>query len=321
MRKTLWVAGIAAAALFPSLAFAQNSCEQQKHDQRTAGTVIGGVAGAVLGNAVSRGGGKTGGTILGAVAGAAVGNQLARSNADCSHAYGYYDNNNQWHATGVQTSDAAGYYDRNGAWVQGAPDGYADTNGRWVPASATSYYDADGQWMAAPASGYYDNGRWIQGPVRGHYDSNGRWMSGDPMGHRDSAGMWIADAQPGYYGTDGRWRAGPARGYYDTRGLWVSSDGAVVVSSGYSTVRTDRWADAGADTRARENWLEQRIRDNSQQNRLSHREARSALMTLSSIRQEDQRMRRGGELNPRNQAYIQSRLDSLAATIRMDRQD
>jgi len=89
-----------------------------------------------------------------ASAGAVIGNQLAKGSPDCTHAYGYYDNNNQWHANNVAANDAAGYYDpqRATGW-QGRPNGYYDnqkplglgqrrrrrqrltyaSNGRWVP--------------------------------------------------------------------------------------------------------------------------------------------------------------------------------------------
>ena len=137
MRKSLSTATVAVAALLPSLAFAQATCDQRQHDQRVAGTVIGGVAGALLGNAVSSHGGKPGGTIIGALAGAAVGNQVTKGSADCSHAYGYYDRDGRWHATAVQASDASGYFDREGTWVKGRPTGYYDSNGRWVSAATS----------------------------------------------------------------------------------------------------------------------------------------------------------------------------------------
>lgn len=44
------------------------------------GAIIGGVAGAVLGNQVGRGGGRDAATVLGGAAGAAVGSQVGRSN-------------------------------------------------------------------------------------------------------------------------------------------------------------------------------------------------------------------------------------------------
>ena len=45
----------------------------------TAGTLIGGVVGAVLGNQIGSGGGRSAATVLGAVGGAVVGNQIARN--------------------------------------------------------------------------------------------------------------------------------------------------------------------------------------------------------------------------------------------------
>jgi uncharacterized protein YcfJ len=121
MRKNILLAGLAAAALIPSLAMAQVTCEQRSAN-RTAGTVLGAIGGALVGNAVSSGGGKTGGTIIGGVAGAAIGNNLAKGPRDCQHAYGYYDNDNRWHDNGVDRSVAYGYYDRSGAWVDGQPN-------------------------------------------------------------------------------------------------------------------------------------------------------------------------------------------------------
>lgn len=44
----------------------------------TAGTVIGGVAGAVLGNQIGSGGGRAAATVLGALGGAVVGNRVDR---------------------------------------------------------------------------------------------------------------------------------------------------------------------------------------------------------------------------------------------------
>ena len=51
----------------------------------TAGTLIGGAVGALLGNQVGRGGGRAAATVLGAVGGAVAGNQIAK-NRDGSYA-------------------------------------------------------------------------------------------------------------------------------------------------------------------------------------------------------------------------------------------
>jgi hypothetical protein len=122
MRKHLLAAGIAAAVLIPSLAMAQETCEQRSAN-RTTGTVLGAIGGALLGNAVSSHGGKTGGTIIGGVAGAAVGSNLAKGPRDCVHAYGYYDNDGRWHDNHADRAVAYGYYDRQGEWIDGAPPG------------------------------------------------------------------------------------------------------------------------------------------------------------------------------------------------------
>src|SRR5438128_930536 len=116
MRKTIFAASVAAAALIPSLAYAQSSCGRQ-HTNQAVGTVVGAGAGAVLGNVIAGWGDKTLGTVLGAIGGGVVGNQVTKPDRDCRTAYGYYDENSRWHATGVASSEARGYYDREGRWV------------------------------------------------------------------------------------------------------------------------------------------------------------------------------------------------------------
>ena len=130
MRRHILAAGVAAVVLIPSLAMAQETC-QQRSEGRAAGTVLGAIGGALLGNSLASHGGKTGGTIIGGVAGAAVGSNLAKGPHDCVHAYGYYDNDGRWHDNHADRAVAYGYYDREGVWVDGAPpnvEGYsADT--------------------------------------------------------------------------------------------------------------------------------------------------------------------------------------------------
>ena len=68
----------ATAALFtaslaaPTLASASNCAN--------TGTVVGGIAGALLGNGIASGGGKTGGTIIGGLGGAVAGHEIAKRN-------------------------------------------------------------------------------------------------------------------------------------------------------------------------------------------------------------------------------------------------
>lgn len=83
-----------AVATAPMVASAQPSSRSEHHRHRVqvcrdvssrgarnTGTVVGAVAGGLLGNALSHGGGKTGGTIIGAGTGAVVGHQYAKHNA------------------------------------------------------------------------------------------------------------------------------------------------------------------------------------------------------------------------------------------------
>ena len=162
MRKDMIIAGIASLALMPAFAFAQTACEQQSAN-RVGGTVVGAGAGALAGSAIAGRGSHTEGAILGGIAGAVIGNQVSKGSLDCSHAYGYYDGEGRWHATGVSRDYAQGYYDRDGRWVAGAPNGHYESDGRWISASgAAGYYDSNGYWVPASASGYYDSdGRWV----------------------------------------------------------------------------------------------------------------------------------------------------------------
>ena len=138
MRKTQILAAVAAASLLPTMAMAQQTCEQRSAN-RTAGTVGGAVVGALLGSAIGAHGHKGDGAIVGGVGGAIVGNQLAKGDRDCVHAYGWYDNDGRWHANSVDRTVATGYYDRTGAWIDGEPRGYYDSRGVWVANSAGAY--------------------------------------------------------------------------------------------------------------------------------------------------------------------------------------
>jgi hypothetical protein len=340
MRRHLLAAGIAAATLIPTLAMAQQTCEQQRNT-RVTGTVAGAGLGALLGSVVAGKGDRTTGAVVGGLGGALVGNQISKGKADCANAYGYYDNNGAWHATGVDRAQARGYYSRDGQWVEGAPNGYYnaqnqwvqsstsasasgyyDRNNQWVPASSNGYYDTRGQWVAGAASGYYDNGRWVSGPATGRYDSNGRWVPGQAAGRRDANGAWITDAQPGYYDANGRWRAGEARGYYDTQGRWIATAPSAD-SRGTNASYGDRSnMDGPRDFRSRETRLQQRIRAGMNDGSLSRAEADRALRSLAAIRREEAGLRHyQGRLGQRDEVRIQAKLDTLSDSIRWSRQD
>jgi uncharacterized protein YcfJ len=129
MTRTALVLGLAAAMAIPTLAApisaqARTACEQRAHDRRVGGTVLGAVAGGLLGNALSHGGGRTGGTILGAGAGAVVGNQLSRTSCDHAHAYyrrpshaAYADNGYRGSSTARCHYETRSYYDSRGKLV------------------------------------------------------------------------------------------------------------------------------------------------------------------------------------------------------------
>lgn len=68
---------------YASYRYYADQCGREKHNANVAGTVLGGLFGALIGNSVSRGGGRAGGTIIGGVAGAAAGSNIARSTVHC----------------------------------------------------------------------------------------------------------------------------------------------------------------------------------------------------------------------------------------------
>jgi len=73
------VAGAVAALAPPVIAQAHDYCTDRIHNNGVTGALVGGAAGALIGNSLAHGGGRTGGTLLGAAAGAAVGSNVARS--------------------------------------------------------------------------------------------------------------------------------------------------------------------------------------------------------------------------------------------------
>jgi hypothetical protein len=324
MNKNILIAGLAGAVLIPSIALAATPCEQQSAN-RAAGTVAGAGLGALAGSAIAGRGSHTEGALIGGVAGALLGNQLSRGSLDCSHAYGYYDDRGMWHATGVANSEAQGYWDRNNRWVSGPPTGYYNASGQWVSgggdASAAGYYDANGYWVPAATGGYYDrngrwvsaapgywrNGRWISGASVGRYDESGNWIPGQAPGHVDGNGVWVSDPQPGYW-DQGRWVRGQVYGYYDARGRWASvrSDFAAVPSgsSGYAYTRSST---DDADLVARIDRTQRRIRRDVDQGRISASEGNRALRRLDEIRSDEQR--------------LNERLDEVRNDLRLSRED
>ncbi len=71
MRIQTLVAGACAAALIPTLALAQQTCEQRQ-STRVVGTLAGAGIGALAGSAIAGHGARNEGAVVGGVAGAAV---------------------------------------------------------------------------------------------------------------------------------------------------------------------------------------------------------------------------------------------------------
>jgi len=205
MRKHLLAAGIAALTLIPTFAAAQQTCEERRNN-RVAGTVVGGVLGALAGSAVAGRGDRNEGAVIGGVGGAVIGNQLSKGSADCQHAYGYYDNSGQWHANRVSREYAQGYYDRNGNWVNGAPEGRWDNDGRYVASSAGYYgseasYQTRSNWRDAPQD-LRSREAWLEQRIqRGRNDGTlSRWEARNAMRtldeiRRDERDMWRNDGR------------------------------------------------------------------------------------------------------------------------------
>lgn len=81
MRRYLTIAGLTAALAVPAIAApaqARTYCDQQAHDRKVTGTVLGALGGALVGHAVS----NKNGAVIGGLGGAVVGNQLARTKCD-----------------------------------------------------------------------------------------------------------------------------------------------------------------------------------------------------------------------------------------------
>lgn len=101
MRKFIAALGVAASTLAlasaPELAqarthhgryyhrtyYSRSNYRECKRSHANNGTIIGAVAGGLLGNAVAGRGSRTGGTLIGAGAGAVAGHQIAKHNANC----------------------------------------------------------------------------------------------------------------------------------------------------------------------------------------------------------------------------------------------
>ena len=280
MKSRMFLAGIALAVFTPVVASAQEDGCRRDGNGRIIGTVVGAGAGGVLGNVIAGRGDKAEGSIIGAILGAVIGNQVSKSDlGDCRRAYGYYDEQGRWHATGVSASEALGYYDRNGSWVEGQPNGYYD-NGRWVMSNSdrsnAGYIDRNGQWVPASSVGYYDrNNQWVGGAATGYYDVRGRWIS---------------TRVDNYQSNDNQYR--PGRGPYDLGQM-------------------------PTDVSTRIIWMREYVRSGLQSRRITQNSAQYARRELTAIEAQNRQFNRDGRLTQREAQMLEKRLDRL--TKRFDK--
>jgi hypothetical protein len=161
------LAGALALPLLIAPATASASC----NDRKVAGTVVGGVGGALIGNSIARGGG---GAILGGLGGAMLGHEVARST--CRHE-SYHEQRSEYH----------GAYRPSERGHEAYPPGAAYQGDAQPPPQRTVYYDDRGNVIdpvAAPGppayatvayqsacrtetqSYYNDRGELVQYPVQ-----------------------------------------------------------------------------------------------------------------------------------------------------------
>ena len=147
----------------------------------------------------------------------------------------------------------------------------------------------DGQVAYDPANNqYYDNNGRAYQPQGGAYGPQGGYQGG-----------------PGYQG--GGYQGGPQR-----EGAYGPPPGG---GGGY-------WNGAGEGIRQRTDFLEQRIRRDADNGRVSPRAANTAYADLGDIRRQETHLRRrdGGRLNDADRAYLQDRLDRAYRNLHYDRQ-
>jgi len=145
----------------PAVSSAQTSCEQAKHDNRVAGTVIGAIGGAILGGLVAGNRGhKEDGAIIGGVGGAVVGNQLSKGGGPCPDGQvphdpnAYYDHDGNYHTSYTDRDGQfhSGFYDRGGVWhvdyaANSTGQGWRSPDGRWCHTEDQSFRDDNGNMV------------------------------------------------------------------------------------------------------------------------------------------------------------------------------
>lgn len=166
MNRLIVMTGLAAVMTAPLL-FAPATASASCQDRRLAGTVIGGVGGALIGNSISHGGG---GAVLGGLGGAVIGHHVGGSGCSDYRSTAYYNNGSRYRYRGAYRSGYRSYraqpqatryvyYDQYGNPVSSGPApvtptyastayGYAGSNG--CRTEMQSYYDSRGALLRRP---------------------------------------------------------------------------------------------------------------------------------------------------------------------------
>lgn len=158
------VATLAGAAAIPSFAAAQTSgyydsrsstyydpCVRDRTNRGTAGALIGGVLGAVVGSNAAAGGVRTEGALLGGALGAAAGAAIGNNGAAC--APGYNSRNSQYSGYGSSYDGYYGNQANSGYYNQGY--GYPANQGYY----GSSYdYSRQGHNYGRQTYGYSQHG-------------------------------------------------------------------------------------------------------------------------------------------------------------------
>ena len=237
--KMTWMTGaalvLAAASIVPA-AHAQDQsydgyCYAKKDSAKTTGTVVGAIAGGLLGSQISKN--ERGlGTVGGAVIGGVVGRSIGSASVKCMN--------------GEYYSYQSGYYS-----PATPPDGYDVVYYKARPDNSTYstvYYDQ--QRHTSPGYAYnsgqsnsnsqrynngqpYNNGQSYSSGYNDGQPNNGHAYDGQPSntgyngqngtpGWRDTSGYWHSGrVTTGWKDTRGQWHEGQARtGYQDRNGTW-----------------------------------------------------------------------------------------------------
>lgn len=121
MRKILNIAALAAVAAFPVLASASDASAASCSSRKVNGTLIGGVGGALLGGAVTRG---STGPVVGGIGGAVLGHEIGRSGCRSRSRVAYRASRSRYVAPEAPRPVRKVYYDQYGNPISVQPVEY-----------------------------------------------------------------------------------------------------------------------------------------------------------------------------------------------------